>query len=70
MIKIQKNPREVTKRFRCSYCDCEFTAEYGDTKNFAFSHIIYCPICGKTMEWQYGEDMLMNDTIVEEHNNE
>lgn len=65
MVKIQKDPRIIKKRFRCIVCDCEFTADYEDTEWFAYSRILHCPVCEKSMEWQYGDDI-----IIEEHNNE
>lgn len=71
MIRIQKDPRIIKKHFKCIVCDCEFTADYDDTENFAFSRIVHCPVCEKSMEWPYGEDILINNgIIVEEHNNE
>lgn len=64
MIEIQKDPREVKKRFRCTTCDCEFTAGYEDTEKFAYSYIVRCPVCGGSIEWQYGEDV---DPIIIEN---
>lgn len=69
MIKIQKDPRLIKKRFKCPKCDCEFTADYSDTESYVCFHILHCPVCEKSMEWQYGEDVLINNgIIVEEHN--
>lgn len=61
MIEIKKDPRVIMKRFRCSNCDCEFTAAFEDVEYFFGTMNVACPVCKEKLTWADGEDIIIEN---------